>query len=149
MNHILTVSRFLQQEITRRTTGARGYKFELLKSNFQLYQTIFLVYIVLSQLISVYFGISWSISVHLSAFWSISVYLGLTHSISEYTGLSGTILDYHELSGTIWDLLGLSRRPRPLKGVYFLELKPTQFFFMVNNYLGSLILKFYYYRSFR
>ena len=38
----------LIKKIMRRTIGARGYEFELFQSNFQLYQTIFLVYLGLS-----------------------------------------------------------------------------------------------------
>ena len=45
----------------------------------KLYQTIFLVYLTLSQFISVYSGLSWS----------ISVYLGLSLTILDYLGRAG------------------------------------------------------------
>ena len=116
-------------KITRRTTGARGYKFELFQSNFQLYKTIFLVYLVLSRFILVYFELFWTILVYLGASRCILVYLGLTRSISvylgssqsiwDYLGLYWTIWDYLGLFGTIWDYLGL---PRTISWNFFIIL---------------------------
>ena len=106
-----------KKKITRRTTGAQGYKFELFQSIFYLYRTIFSVYLCLSWFISylglfwtilVYLCPSWSISDYLGLSWTILVYLGPSWSISVYLGLSGTIWDYLGLFGTIWDYLALS-----------------------------------------
>ena len=88
----------LIEKITRRTTGARGYKFELFQSIFNYIKQF-------SRSILVYLGLFWTISVHLGLSQSISVYLSLSRSISVYPGLSQTILDYFRLSWTILDYL--------------------------------------------
>ena len=80
------------KKITRRTTGARGYKFELL--------TMSNNFLGLSWFNSVYFGLYGSISVHHGVSWAISVYLGLYQSISVYLGLHRSIA----LLKKTWDI---------------------------------------------
>ena len=91
-------------KITRRTTGARGYKFELFWCI--LYWTIF------SYLISVYIlvnlGASWCISVYLSLYQFRSLYLNQFRSILIFLGLSCSIPFYFSLFWTFLVYLGLS-----------------------------------------
>ena len=82
---------------------------------FQLFRTIFLVYLALSRFIFVFFGLSWCLGAYcvspcilvylnlsqslLSFFglglsWTISGYLGLSRAISEYLKLARAILDF-------------------------------------------------------
>ena len=104
---MLRKSIFVNWKITTRTTGERGYKFEL----FEVYWTIFLVYPALSCSIFVCLSLSslsQCILVYLNLSWSFSIYLGLSWTISDYQGLSGTFLDYIRLASTILDYLGQS-----------------------------------------
>ena len=91
------------RKITRRTTGARGYKFELFQS-FSNYVWSISVYLGLSQSVLDNLGLSQSISVYL-------MYLGQSWAILSFLGLSWTILDYLGLSHVIssylvWAILG-------------------------------------------
>ena len=94
-------------KITRRTTGARGYKFNyfITKSNNLTLSCSFLVYLSASQCISVYLGLSETIWTYLGLSGTIWVYLGLYWTILDYLGLSMTILDYLRLSRSISDYI--------------------------------------------
>ena len=102
------------KKITRRTTGARGYKFELFQgiflniSNNLLSLSSIIQYLALPQFISVHLGASRSILVYLGLSRCILLYLVVSQSISVYIGLSRSILNYLGLSWTISSYLGLS-----------------------------------------
>ena len=65
-------------------------KYWIFLKYFQIYQSIFSVFLGLSWFILVYLGLSCSISLS----WSIAVYLGLSRSISGNLGLSSGYLGY-------------------------------------------------------
>ena len=78
---------------------------------FQLFRTIFLVYLGLSWSISVYlclFGLSWCLGAYCVSP-CILVYLNLSQSLLSFFGLSRTILDYLRLSRAISEYLKLAR----------------------------------------
>ena len=78
--HFLHTNMTRKTKITSRTTGARGYEFELFLSIFNYIEQFCqsLLSILLTRFISVYFEMSWSISVYLGISIYNSVYLGLS-----------------------------------------------------------------------
>ena len=85
-------------DVLQESEVASFNKFCTILKNFQLYWTIFLVYLGLTWSILVYLSWPWTFLVYLSLSWSISVYLVLSRSLLGNLEISRDILGYIRLS---------------------------------------------------